>query len=83
MKMPASEATLMPLPLVRLLITATASIVPPGFRSTVRRTKPVSIRAITVRNNHAGRLQSELGRGTRTKIKLPIPARLPAEGGGA
>jgi signal transduction histidine kinase len=33
---------------------------------------------------HGGRilLQSELGRGTQITIKLPIPARLPADGGG-
>ena len=33
---------------------------------------------------HGGRisLQSEVGRGTQITIKLPIPARLPAEGGG-
>ena len=33
---------------------------------------------------HGGRisLQSEVGRGTQVTIKLPVPARLPAEGGG-
>lgn len=34
---------------------------------------------------HGGRisLQSEVGRGTQVTIKLPVPARLPADGGGA
>ena len=33
---------------------------------------------------HGGQiaLQSEVGRGTQVTIKLPIPARLPADGGG-